>query len=408
MKKTLNNKWEDNLFLIKTNKYKTIDLYLTFSNEHDPKKHACLKAISYFLGSYSLKYPTKNEMHKAKSNLYLANISSEIDILNNLINFNINYSFVNPSFLDDVKIEDFIDYFDECLRNIYFDEKILVEYKKNYKDSIKRKYDNPSTYINIKTNQILAKEDELLKPLDNILLKEVEELNIEDIKKEYFNLFNNYELRVFLIGDYDEELLNYAKSFKNNRHYQLTSRLPNIKKHLPIIERKKLGQSILNVFYKTPYNRYAKDFYAALVTNCLLGALPTSLLFEEIREKHSYCYFIFSEYVKCNGIIKISTAIDGKNYLKVRRLIKKQIKRLINKDFSEHKLEVTKKLLIDNINQTIDDLSWFQDFALKSSLYGVFVTIDEYKEAILKVNRDDISRVAKNYQLVLTYLLKGN
>lgn len=81
---------------------------------------------------------------------------------------------------------------------------------------------------------------------------------------------------------------------------------------------------------------------------------------------------------------------------------------MINKDFSEHKLEVTKKLLIDNINQTIDDLSWFQDFALKSSLYGVFVTIDEYKEAILKVNRDDISRVAKNYQLVLTYLLKGN
>ena len=60
----------DDICLIRTSKYKTIELFLNFSIPYDLKTFLCLRMLDSYLGDYSLKYPDKEKMSKAKDDLY--------------------------------------------------------------------------------------------------------------------------------------------------------------------------------------------------------------------------------------------------------------------------------------------------------------------------------------------------
>ena len=125
---------EDNFCLIKTNKYKTIELFLYFTCEYDSLKKTSLSLLSNFIGEYSNKYFDKVKMAKAKDNLYGANISCGVKSKANLLSFCVKYSFINPKFLKDIIIDDYLAFFKECLYNIYFSNELLDEFKRNLKD----------------------------------------------------------------------------------------------------------------------------------------------------------------------------------------------------------------------------------------------------------------------------------
>lgn len=408
MNKTLDYKQIDNLFLIKTNKYKTISMSFLFSIPFDKKTFLSLKLLSNYLGHYSKAYPSKEKMIQAKENLYLAAFLSEIKIISNIISFQIEYNFVNPCFLNDLTTDDFLDFFKECLYNVYFNEKLLKEFKNDYKDKTKRKLDQPSEYAKKRVFEILSKDEESLSYLGNDYLNEIDDISIDDIKNIYGLLFKDFGLNIFLVGNYDEKLLEFVKGFKENRHFSILNKALDLKDYGEIIEEKNTKKSILSVVYKTPYNRKHSDFYAFVLGNVLLGALPTSLLFEEIREKLSYCYYINANYDTYSGIVRINTGIDDKNYKNVIKEINKQIKRLIDLDYDKNKLELAKKMMSDVLKSAPDDYLWYEDYLYRNFLNGIEISTDEYLKELNEVSDFDISRVFSNYSHVLTHLLKGN
>ena len=398
---------EDNFCLIKTNKYKTIELFLYFTCEYDSLKKTTLSLLSNFIGEYSKKYSDKVKMTRAKDNLYGANISCVVKGKANLLSFCVKYSFINPKFLKDVTIDDYLAYFKECLYNIYFSDELLVEFKRNLKDIVLRSLEKPSNLAANRVNQIIAKEDKDFGVYDIDCLKEIEQVDLEMVKKTYEELFKDYARDVYLIGDVSEKLISYVKTLINDKHFYLKNKPIMLKEIGEIIEDKEVSQSNLNVIYRTPYNRKHPCFYAYMLGNVLLGMVPTSLLFEEVREKLSLCYYISIYDYKNEGLVKIYTAIDGKNKDEVLKQISIQIKRLIDKDYDYSKIDSARALLIDSVTSLSDSLDGYVDYLYTNKLNGIKCDIEEYIDKVNKVTVDDIASIFKEYRHVLTYMLNG-
>ena len=85
----IENVYKDNLCLIKTNKYKNINVYFNFAIEYDLKTKLILNLLNHFIGEYTNKYPNKEKMTEIKDMLYGATINIQNKVKANLILFSI-------------------------------------------------------------------------------------------------------------------------------------------------------------------------------------------------------------------------------------------------------------------------------------------------------------------------------
>lgn len=391
---------------IKTKKYKNINLYLYFTSDYDLKKHLCLSLLAFFIGDYSKKYPTKEKMTFAKDNLYAANIYTGSKARAGLAYFTIKYTFLNPCFVD-VDEKEFVAFFKELVLNPYFSEELLEEFKTIYKANIQRSLDKPNKYASNRVNQIIGQEDPIFNIYTVDKIEMIDSITLEDVKNVYQDLLNNFGIDVFLIGDYSDDLLAYAKSLIREHDYHFNNCSLNINELGEIVEDKNVSQSSLQIVYKTPFNRTSKEFYAYMLGNSVFGIVPTSLLFDEVREKLSLCYYISVLDYKNEGIVKVYTAIDGKNKEKIVKQVDIQLQRMINKDYDPIKLDFARALLADSLNALQDNTDAYTEYYFMNKLNGIECNRQDYIKNLESVTVDDISEVFKKYQHVLTYMLNG-
>lgn len=399
--------YEDNLCLIKTNKYKSISVYLYFAKEYNLKEKLALYLLGYFMGETSIKYQKREEMLKAKDNLYGASVSISNKNKANLMQYIVKYTFINPRFLKDVSMNDFLSFFKEFFFNIYFSEERFEENKKIYKDYIFRMLDKPSSFATNRALEILADENEAMGIYVLNHIDEIDEINLDDVKKVYADLFKEFSLDIFVSGDYDESLVEYFKTLKSPKTYHLKNECLDFDDLKEITETKDASQSSLNVYFKTPYHKKSKDYYGFFLGNALLGGVPTSLLFDEVREKQSLCYYIAVQDYKQEGLVRIFTAINSKNKDKVIKEIEKQMKRLVDMDYDLSLLEQARSLLIDSITSIEDDLDAYTTYLYTNHLNNEEISFEEYIDNLNSVTREDIAGCFKNYKHVLTYMLEG-
>ena len=252
----------DNICLIKTNKYKTISVYFNYSKPYDLKSKLILNILTKFVGQYSNLYNSKQAMGKAVDMLYGASLQSSVKVKANLLLFNIKYSFINPRFLNDLNIEDFLEYMDECLHNVYFSKDLLNEFKKVYKDTVARVLDNPKNYAKNQVVKLIGQKEEnfLIYDLDHV--NEIDAISLEDIKNVYKNLLKDFSCDIYVVGDFDDELIKHLEKYKSPCRFSLMNKPIEIEDIGEVIEEKDISQSCLNIVYTNNNNRLNKDFYA--------------------------------------------------------------------------------------------------------------------------------------------------
>ena len=405
------SKLNENFMIIKTRKYKDINLYLRFSIRYSLKKKASLIVLSKLFGETSNKYPSKSLMSNARDNLYGINVCAICKSRNDVLSFNVQYGFINPKFLD-IKFDEYLAYIKETLFNTIIDKQTVKEAKNTVVSSLLRRLDKPAVSAREEVIDIVSKDYKTFKSysLSKDLINEIRKLNENDIREIYNNLIAKAQLHIYVCGDVNKNIINKFNflNLDNRQKLYVNYPKPRFKDKKEIIVNKKVSQSNLYVVYKTPYNSKHKDFYAWAMGNIFLGVVPTSLLFEEVRERLSLCYSISAIDFKKEGLVFICTNIDGKNKKKVCDEINYQINRLINKDYDENKLEMSKILFMNIIESTYDDQVSLVDYYYENALSNIDVDLNEYCRNISKVSADDISRVFKNYKPYFTYMLKGN
>ena len=394
--------------IVDTRKYKNVSLIFHFDTANTPRKKAALHCLSQFLGENSVKYPDKRSMTRARDMLYGVELNSGIKIFSDVLSFQVNGSFLNPRFVKDLSLEDCVNFFEEVIGNVLFDEKTFEEYRRNVIDSIHRRLDHPSRLALNGTVKTLSQHDERMEVYDLDILESLGSLTLKDVIDVYEDLLKNAFRHTTLAGDLRNIDTSRFSVFENaGKDVVLHPKAGTVFPYEEVTKDREADQSYLLQVYATPYHYDHPDYYPFLLGNALFGIVPTSLLFTEVREKKSLCYNISSFDYKIDGYVLVKADIDASKKEETLSEINRQFERMKEGDFNEEDLMMAKSLFINSVYSIKDDISALSDFDHLNTLLGREITIEDYARKISEVTKEEIAHVYSSYVPVLTYFQKG-
>ena len=165
----------------------------------------------------------------------------------------------------------------------------------------------------------------------------------------------------------------------------------------------KQGKLVLGFYLGAAENR--KDFNEKRMAMAILGGTPMSLLFTNVREKLSLCYYCQSRYDSTTGIMMVDSGIEMENAAAAREEILRQIENLKQGDFEEKIIHETKLILKTALRATADSLSSVESWYLTQILNGTQVSPEEDIDYCAQVTREQITNAANKLLLDTVYTL---
>lgn len=409
-----------NLHIIPTNKFKTnlISVFLTLPLvRENVTKEAMLSAV---LRRGSMEYPTSEAISIELENMYGASFDCGIEKIgdNHVLKFYLET--INEEFLPQKEeiLKSALNMllsivFNPFVEKNAFNKRYVTLEKQNLKQIIEGKIDNKARYAFERCVEEMYRG----KPYGLYKFGYVEDLeNIgeKDLYEFYKQIIQTAKIDIFVSGNIkNEEAQNIVSS--NEQIKQLQDRYVNIVKNnenievsKPNIVTEKLditqGKLVIGLTLK---EQTPEDKYITLVYNTILGGGANSKLFQNVREKASLAYTTGSNYVRQKGNIFIRCGIEIKNYEKAVDIIKKQLDDMKNGQFSEEDLENAKTTIMATIDFIPDEQDTQISYYFGQELTNQIVSVEEYKEKIKNITKEQVVNIAQNVQLHTIYFLKG-
>lgn len=403
---------DGNITYIKDNKFKTnqIKIAFMFFNNKDYLKYILL-ANCLFSGTRS--HPTKRDLNEYIENLYDASLSISYKTFGEMGEFYFYSSFVMDKYAYQGITKDIISLIYELLTKPNFDcnkqfkDEVFLREKMLLKQSLEREFDNKYGYAYKKLLQL----NSIPKKYNISAYADVESLmkiTKADIMKAYYELLNNKKVCVYIYGDVN---LDDFSVFKNKELVTLPKTIfdfslePKPEKFI----KAKTKQTILGISYITKVDTYdEKKRHAMFLFNSIFGGNSNSLLFRIVREKHSLCYTITSNYNPFDSSINVIVGLDKEAKDEALSLIKAVLEMIKQDDYKEEIYQNAKKMMISSILDSQDNV--YTVLAREEMKYvyqknnSLASIIKMYKE----VSRKDICEMASLLQKDIVLTLGAN
>lgn len=293
---------------------------------------------------------------------------------------------------------------DQVLFHSVLDEASFEEAKYLYRNKLTRILDDPDGLAIYTCLTTLNTNHEISIPIQGSL-DDLDQLTLQDIQNVY-SAYLKADKHILVCGCLDEEMKTYLERMDSSSKLNSTrSLLPILDYQEEIIE-KNISQSSIALVYATSTDILSEDYYKMFVMNSLLGQSPTSLLFEEVREKHSLCYSISSYLIQFDGALIITLGTNKENIEKAIDLINQQIQRIIDLDFDPELLNTAKKDCIDSLIVAQDYPFSQIDQRFMDVLLSRDTDRDEKIKNIQKVSLEDVSAAAKKLKKISSVIVK--
>jgi predicted Zn-dependent peptidase len=175
-----------------------------------------------------------------------------------------------------------------------------------------------------------------------------------------------------------------------------------------IIERADVFQAKLAIGLRCDSSPVGDGFFALLVLNELFGGGPESLLFKNVREKESLCYYINSFLYRFKVILCVESGIDEADYEKTKDLIQQQFQEVKQGRFDSEAVEKAKQTLLKKMTGVDDYPQSVMDFYLAEKMLGQTGGIDAHIAGISKVTKEAVIDAASTVYFDTLYLLCGS
>jgi predicted Zn-dependent peptidase len=294
-----------NLHIIKTDKFKTVDITVSFRRPLVKEEIVIRNFLSEILLQSSLKYPKNRLLIVEAEKLFGLNISSSCSRMGNygLINFNL--KILDKKYSQSDVLEKSLTFFSEILFNPHIDEKGFNKEsfkitKNNIESNIKSIKDNLDRYASIKMKEHMDSKS----PISYSIyrgLNDLEKITKDDLLKYYQSVTKSDLVDIFVLGDVDISLIKkIIKHFFQPINTIKRESVPIIVEHNKIrrrmkkvIESEKANQSKLSIGCKIINLTDFERIYVLPLCSLILGGGGTSLLFNTVREKiHSHIILV--------------------------------------------------------------------------------------------------------------------
>ena len=405
-----------NLHIIHTNKFKTVTVEVDFRRKVNKDEITSRNLLKSILLYSTREYSDERSLIKQTENLYdLKLISSNIRI-GNYTNLSFKIKFLNEKYTEKNMNKESINFlldvlFNPDVKNNSFNEEYLNKCKNKLKRSIKSLKDNKLKYTLFKLLE--TAKDKPYSYNSYGYLEDLDKINGKNLYKYYKSIIESDKIDVFIVGDVDSLEIKeiFKEHFKTNTYKRIVNDIEvaelEINKKVSFYEEKdEVNQTQLTILCNLKDITEFERKYVSLVYNEMLGGSSSSLLFDTVREKNSYAYYINSNIKVYDNILMIYSGIENDNEKEVYRLINKVLDGIKKGKFSNENLENAKSTIIASINASKDNPSGIINTYFAKELVGA-KDFEERIENINKVTELDIKNIAKKVHIHTVYTLKG-
>ena len=406
-----------NLHIIKTKKFKTITVEVNFREKMSKDSITIRNLLKSVLLSTNKNFQNERELIKETENLYDLKLISSNTRIGNYSNLAFKIRFLNEKYTEKSMNEYSINFlldviFNPDIENNSFKKEIVNKCKLKLEKSIKSLPDNKLKYALFKLLETTV--DKPYSYNSYGYLEDLEKINTKNLYEYYQKVINNNYIDVFVVGDVNTDDIkeifknNFkANTFKKVQNDLLISELKPRQRIKKVVEKDTVNQTQFTLLCSlndlTPFERK----YTLLVYGELLGGSSNSMLFDTVREKNSYAYYINASAKAYDNILMIYSGIEPRNSDNVLKLIKKTLQNISKGKFDDKQLESAKETIISSIKASMDSPAGI------INTYYAKVLVDsllfkERIENISKITKEDIMELSKKINLNTLFLLEGD
>ncbi|MBQ9113119.1 MAG: insulinase family protein [Clostridia bacterium] len=280
------------------------------------------------------------------------------------------------------------------------------------KDALLAEKNNTRAYAATRCRELMSRGRDTYPTLE-YLVSNVESVTSEELTDYYRRLLSSAPLSVFYVGREDRS--NIAKKILSAFDGYSGKAVPVFEKRKPasplefvsVTEDMPVSQGKLVLGMRTGAAIANGKHAAAIVLNEILGASPASKLFLNVRERLGLCYYCSSSYSMTSGNLTVSSGIDVGNKDRTVKEILAQIDELKKGNISDTEFSAARKSLEYSYVQIYDSPFSLQGFYSGREILGIDETVDECKQKLLAVTKQEICELAKDITLDTCFFING-
>ena len=406
------------LHITNTDKFKSTLVSMKFKNDLTRETATLRSLLSMVLLGGTRQLPSIKSLAIHLEDLYGANITSNVSTKGQAQIIHLSSTFVNENYLVSSEalfeqqlnlMKDIL--FDPNFENGIFSQNIVEAKKRELKERLTALKDDKYTYALDQTLDAMGKNQVL--GISGIGYEEdIDQISAQDLTQALKKMLEEDTIEIYAIGHFNDkhiELLKntfpFAPSKENFEAATCFKSEHSDVEHL--VEAQKITQSKFNMGFAANIDFISPNHEAMTIFNGIFGAFSHSRLFKNVREKHSLCYYISSNYDAFNGIVMVSCGIEKDKAEKVEALVLEQLHDIQQGHISDEELAITKMMFENSLKKSQDEQSNIVLLAYNRDIVQKKETIQEYLDKLMAVTKEEIVAVSQQLSLDTTFLLKG-
>ena len=405
-----------NLHIINTNKFKTITIDISFRRKINPKEITKTNILKDMLLTSSYNYPSEIELVKETENLYDLKLSSSSIRIGNDSILSFRTRFLNELYTENKMNEESIKFlldiiFNPNVRDNKFNSEDLKKSKNKLEKNIQSIKDNKLKYALFNLFSKYPDKPYSYNPYGYI--DDLKKIDEENLYTYYKDIIDNSIIDIFVVGEVDSDKIKniFKENFKARMFHPkkidiLVSELVPARRIKKYKDEEDVNQSQFTMLCSLNNLTDFERKYVLLVYNEMLGGSSNSILFDTIREKNSYAYYVNSSHKAYDNILFIYSGIEPGNDASVEKLVRKCLTNVSKGKFDDELLESSKQTIISGITTSFD----YPVGIINNYLAKVLVNSEDAEERIKniqKITREDIISLAKKVKPNAIYTLEG-
>lgn len=407
-----------NLYTVKTNRFKTIQMEIIFRDEVKKDNLLAKTFLVDLMTDVCATYKSRKDMVKHLEELYQASFYGVTNKVGNVIMTSFVLNFLNPkyvngeNYLEEVLKLPIDAIMNPCITASEFDIKSFNIVKNRLHDEI--------LGINEDINRVALKsalnhlEESPSKYSVMGSIEELEKITPKTLFNLYEELITKNKCDIFVVGNIDMDIVANLifKYFKNpvikTRDYPLYVNNKAPKKVKVAKEKSQfLETNLVNIYNLENLNDKEKVTTMHFYNYLLGGGGLNTKLYQLLREKNSLCYGIRSVYLKYDNLLLIQTSIDKKDIKKANSLIKQAFKEMKIGKFTLDELEAAKSSFIFSLNLALDDPSGI----LNNYVFHIISDLPLIEDRIKLINditKEEIIAISNKIKPIIEFVLEGD
>lgn len=405
------------LHLIKTDKFKSITVKVSFHRVIKKNEITIRNILSDMFMQSSKKYNSKRELTIKAQDLYAAGLRTTNSRLGNYINTDFYLTVLNDKYTEDGNFASSLEFLSEIIFNPdvedgKFNEEKLDIVKSTCRSALNSIKEDASNYSLVRMAEAFGEGEPISYRMMGYL-EDLDDITGTSLYEFYLDMIKNDFVDIFVIGDISiKETTDLIKMYfkfdilkKLKMPFMVEEKKPRRSK-LVFNEEIDNTQSKLAIGCRiNGLSEYERN-YPLTLFNVIFGGCSDSKLFKEVREENSLCYTIYSITNKLDNVLLIRAGIDKENYKKTVSLIEKNLKDMCNGKFDETDILMAKEYY----NTALEEIEDSQSKIINNYLMMELINTDDIdvkREKMSKVTKSEIVKVAKKVTIDTIFCLEG-